>query len=231
MGCRMGVRGVTAFRLSASILNADFGHLADQVKQAEAAGVDWIHVDVMDGLFVPNLSLGFAVLEAVRRSTSLPLDVHLMIERPERYLRQFADAGATYLTVHQEATHHVHRALYEIRTLGLKAGLALNPATPLGTAEEVFSDLDLLLVMTINPGFGGQELIPATVEKVARARRLLDECGSGAALEVDGGVKAHNAAELARAGTDVLVVGTGIFHAPGGIAAGVRELRRAIAGA
>ena len=225
----MGVRRVTQSRLSASILNADFGHLADEVKQAEAAGVDWIHVDVMDGLFVPNLSLGFAVLEAVRRSTSLPLDVHLMIERPERYLRQFADAGATYLTVHQEATHHVHRALDEIRTLGLKAGLALNPATPLGTLKEVCSELDLLLVMTINPGFGGQELIPATVDKVARARRLLDDRGSGAALEVDGGVKAHNAAELARAGADVLVVGTGIFHAPGGIAAGVGELRRAIA--
>lgn len=219
---------MTAARLSASILNADFGRLAEQVREAEAAGVDWLHVDVMDGLFVPNLSVGFVVLEAVRRSTSLPLDVHLMIEQPERYLREFAAAGASSLTVHVEATRHLHRVLAEIKNLGLMAGTALNPATPLTAVEEVCAELDLLLVMTIDPGFGGQELIPAMVDKVARARRLLDRHASGAALAVDGGVKAHNAAQLARAGADTVVVGTGIFRAPGGIASGVRELRTAL---
>ena len=216
-------------KLAASILNADFGQLADQIQLAEAAGVDYIHVDVMDGHFVPNLTMGFAVIEAIRRSTSLPLDVHLMIERPERYLRQFAAAGATFLTVHQEAVRHLHRAIADIRALGLLPGVALNPATPLVQIEEVCADLDLLLVMTIDPGFGGQELIPATIDKVARARQLLDRRGSRAALEVDGGVKAHNVGELVRAGADTLVAGTAIFAAPGGIAAGVAELRQALA--
>jgi ribulose-phosphate 3-epimerase len=215
-------------KLSASILNADFARLGEQVREAETAGVDMIHVDVMDGHFVPNLTLGFVVVEAVRRSTTLPLDVHLMIDRPERYLREFAAAGATYLTVHHEATVHLHRTLAEIDALGLKPGLALNPATPVSTIEEVCPELALLLVMTINPGFGGQSLIPSTVDKVARARKLLDERGSAALLEVDGGVKTHNLGSLIRAGADTLVVGTGIFQAPGGIAAGVAELRQAM---
>jgi ribulose-phosphate 3-epimerase len=165
-------------RLSASVLNADFGHLADQVRQAETAGVDLIHVDVMDGHFVPNISLGFVVVEAIRRATSLPLDVHLMIEQPERYLERFASAGATYLTVHQEAGRHLHRLVAEMKSLGLKAGVALNPATPLIAVEEICAELDLLLIMTINPGFGGQELIPAMLDKVARARAILDRTTS-----------------------------------------------------
>ena len=215
-------------RLSASILNADFAHLADQVRQAEVAGVDFIHVDVMDGHFVPNLTLGFVIVEAIRRSTSLPLDVHLMIEQPERYLDELVAAGASYLTVHQEATRHLHRTVMEIKERGVRAGVALNPATPLAAVEELWADLDLLLVMTINPGFGGQALIPSTVAKVTRARQLLDAAGSKALLEVDGGVKAENAGELIRAGADTLVVGTGIFRATDGIAAGVAALRRAM---
>jgi ribulose-phosphate 3-epimerase len=183
----------------------------------------------MDGHFVPNITLGFVVLEAVRRATSLPLDVHLMIDRPERYIREFAAAGATYLTVHQEATLHLHRTLSAIREAGLRPGVALNPATPLSAVGEIRGEFDLLLVMTINPGFGGQSLIPATIAKVARARGLLDEGGFSALLEVDGGVKPENVADLVRAGADTLVVGTGIFRAPGGIAAGVADLRRAMA--
>jgi ribulose-phosphate 3-epimerase len=197
------------------------------VAEADAAGVDLIHVDVMDGHFVPTLSLGFGIIEAVRRSTALPLDVHLMIEHPERFLAEFKRVGATYLTVHQEAVLHLHRVLAEIRDLGMKAGVALNPATPLVNIEEVLTDLDLLLVMTIDPGYGGQSLIPETIRKVERARHLLDSGSSSALLSVDGGVKAHNVARLAAAGADVLVVGTGIFHASGGVAAGVAELRSA----
>ena len=215
-------------KLAASILNADFGNLADQVRQAEAAGVDYIHVDVMDGQFVPNLTFGFVILDALRQSTALPLDVHLMIERPERYIREFASAGANCLTVHQEATTHLHKLVADIKSLGLRAGVALCPATSLLAAEEICSDLDLLLVMTINPGFGGQALIPATIDKVARARRLLDLRGSAAALQVDGGVKTYNVVELVRAGADNLVVGTGIFGAPGGIASGVAEVRQSL---
>jgi ribulose-phosphate 3-epimerase len=215
-------------KLAASVLNADFGYLADQVQQVEAAGVDYIHVDVMDGRFVPNISLGFVVVEAIRRSTQLPLDVHLMIEQPEGYLRDFANAGATGVTVHQEAVRHLHKAIADMRALGLRAGVAICPATPLVAVEEICADLDLLLVMTINPGFGGQELIPATIDKVARARRLLDRHDSPAELEVDGGVKAYNVGDLVRAGADTLVVGTGVFRAPDGIAAGVAEIRRAI---
>ena len=214
-------------RLAASILNADFAYLADQVQAAEAAGVDLIHVDVMDGHFVPNITLGFAVLEAIRHSTKLPLDVHLMIDRPERYVRDFASAGASILTVHQEAVLHLHRTVVEIKQLGLLAGVALSPATPLSMVEEICDALDLLLIMTINPGFGGQELIPATVDKVARARALLRARRSNAALEVDGGVKTANIAGLVRAGADTIVVGTAIFKAQDGIRAGVQSLRDA----
>lgn len=220
---------MNSFRVAASVLNADFGYLADQVQQLEAAEVDYIHVDIMDGQFVPNISLGFVVLEAIRRATRLPLDVHLMIERPERFLSQLAGSGADILTVHQEAVQHLHRTVEEVKALGLQAGVALCPATPLSTVEEIGADLDLLLIMTINPGFGGQTLIPAMIDKVRRARQLLDRAASPAALEVDGGVKAHNLPALARAGANLFVVGTGIFQASGGIAGGVAELRAALA--
>jgi ribulose-phosphate 3-epimerase len=224
-------RTVPSAAIAASVLNADFGRLAEQVAEVEAAGVDSIHVDVMDGHFVPNISLGFGIIEAIRRSTRLPIDLHLMIDQPERYLERFVATGANLVTVHCEAARHLHRALTELRTLGAQAGLALAPATPLTMVEEVLANIDLLLVMTINPGFGGQALIPTTIDKVRRARALLDAQRSAATLQVDGGVKSHNAAALTRAGATCLVVGTGIFEAPGGIQTGVMELRQAIEGA
>jgi ribulose-phosphate 3-epimerase len=216
---------VPALRLFASVLNADFGRLAEQVGQAEAAGVDAIHVDVMDGRFVPNISLGFVIVEAIRRSTRLPLDLHLMIDQPERYLAEFAALGAQTVTVHAEAVRHLHRAIAEIHRLGPRAGVALVPATPLSAVEELCAELQQLLIMTIDPGFGGQPLIPAMIDKVRRARRLLGRRGSRAALQVDGGVKVDNLAALARAGADTFVVGTGIFGHPEGIGTGVSSLR------
>jgi ribulose-phosphate 3-epimerase len=212
-------------KLFASVLNADFGRLADQIQQADVAGVDAVHVDVMDGHFVPNISLGFVIVEAIRRSTSLPLDLHLMIERPERYLADFARAGANTITVHVEAVRHLHRTIAETQRLGVQAGAALVPATPLSAVEEICADLDQLLIMTINPGFGGQVLIPAMIDKVRRARSLLDQRQAHAALQVDGGVKVENLDDLVRAGADTMVVGTGIFGHPNGIEAGVRSLR------
>ena len=215
-----------ALTLHASVLNADFGRLAEQVERLEAAGVDAIHVDVMDGHFVPNLSLGFVVIEAIRRATRLPLDLHLMIEQPARYLEEFAAVGASSLTVHAEAVRHLHRAVSETRRLGLRPGVALVPATPLSAVEEIVADLDLLVVMTIDPGFGGQQLLPAMIDKVQRARALLDARRSAAALQVDGGVKLENLDQLARAGATSFVVGTGLFQAPNGLEAGVRDYRQ-----
>jgi ribulose-phosphate 3-epimerase len=212
-------------RIAPSILSADFGHLADQVRQAEQAGADYIHVDVMDGLFVPNITMGPLIVEAVRRATALPIDVHLMIQSPERYLRQFVEAGGSILTIHQEACIHIQKTLADIRALGARPGLALCPSTPLNTVEDVTEDLDLLLVMTVNPGFGGQELVPATVGKTARARALLDGLDHRIELEVDGGVKVDTAPALVRAGAEVLVSGSGIFDAHATIAANLHRLR------
>jgi ribulose-5-phosphate 3-epimerase (EC 5.1.3.1) len=174
-------------KVAPSILSADFARLADAVAEAEAAGADYIHVDVMDGQFVPNLTVGPPVVAAIRRVTRLPLDVHLMMVQPERYLRAFADAGANILTVQVEACPHLHRVLQNIRALGMRAGVALNPATPPVMISQVLTDLDLVLVMTVNPGFGGQVFIPTMVPKIAEVRRMLDEAGSPAELEVDGG--------------------------------------------
>jgi ribulose-phosphate 3-epimerase len=213
-------------KLAPSILNADFGHLADQVRQAEQAGADYIHVDVMDGAFVPNITLGPTIVEAIRAATSLPLDVHLMIEEPRRFLDELVDAGASILTVHQEAVRHLHATVEAIQEAGVKAGVALNPATPLAAVEEIVPMLDLLLVMTVNPGFGGQALIPATLDKVRRARALLDRLGARAELEVDGGIKPDNVGELVAAGARVVVVGSAIFVGGAGIAANVANLRR-----
>jgi ribulose-phosphate 3-epimerase len=213
-------------RIAPSILNADFGHLADQVRAAEAAGADYIHVDVMDGLFVPNITMGPLVVEAVRRATTLPVDVHLMIERPERYLREFADAGATILTIHVEATIHVQGVLAQVRALGARAGLALCPSTALAVVEEIHQDLDLLLIMTVNPGFGGQKLIPATVGKTARARDLLARLGAAVELEVDGGVNVETAPALVRAGAETLVAGSAVYNAHASVAANLQALRR-----
>ena len=216
--------------IAPSILSADFGHLDRDIRVVAEAGADWIHVDVMDGHFVPNITLGPAITAAASRATELPLDVHLMIENPDRYLGDFARAGAQWITVHQEACPHLHRTLQAIRELGVKAGVSLNPATPLETLSEVLPELDLLLVMTVNPGFGGQKFIPGTLEKARRARKLLDESGSPALLQVDGGVGPGNAGTLREAGVDVVVAGSSVFRHPEGAAAGVRALRDALDG-
>jgi ribulose-phosphate 3-epimerase len=219
-----------ATRIAPSILSADFGRLAEEIAAVEAGGADWIHVDVMDGHFVPNITIGPVVTEGARRATDLPLDVHLMIEEPDRYLEAFVAAGASVLTVHQEACRHLHRTLTHIRELGAKAGVALNPATPLASVQDVLPQIDLLLVMSVNPGFGGQSYIEASTEKVRSARAMLDEVGSDALIEIDGGVDAGNAAAIASAGADVLVAGSAVYGHPEGPAQGVRAIRGALGG-
>ena len=211
-----------------SILSADFAALGAAVQEAEAAGADLIHVDVMDGLFVPNLTVGPLVVEALRRVTRLPLDVHLMIERPERYVEVFARAGATRLTVHPEASMHLHRTLQQIRTLGLKAGVALNPATSEESLRYVLSSLDEVLVMTVNPGFGGQTFISEMLPKIRRVRRMLDEAGSAAALVVDGGINQETAPLVVTAGADTLVAGYAIFGATVGVTRALARLREVV---
>ena len=213
-------------KLAPSILSADFTRLGEQVRRAEDGGADYIHVDVMDGRFVPNLTVGPLVVEAVRGATSLPVDVHLMIEEPERYAREFVEAGASILTVHQEACRHLQATLALIRSLGAKAGVSLCPGTPINVLEEVAEDLDLVLIMTVNPGFGGQRLIPATIGKVQRVRRLLRDLDCRAELEVDGGVNLDTTPQLLGAGADVLVAGSAIF-ANDAIEENLRRLRAA----
>ncbi len=200
-------------RIAPSILNADFAHLADEIAMCMAGGADMIHLDVMDGRFVPNITFGEKMIEAVRKLTTLPLDVHLMVEEPERYFDSFAGAGANGMTIHVEAAPHLQRQLMRIRELGCVAGAALNPGTSLTSVREVLGDLDLLLMMTVNPGFGGQEFIAASADKVERARHLLDEARSRAALEVDGGITRETIASVWRAGADTFVAGNAIFGA------------------
>ena len=177
----------------------------------EEAGADWIHVDVMDGAFVPNITVGPFILEAVRKVTSLPLDVHLMIERPEQYISEFADAGADVITVHFEACTHLHRTIQAIKEKGKKAGVSVNPATPLVSIKYVLGDIDLLLIMSVNPGFGGQRFIPSALEKIKKARQMVDKIGANVSIEVDGGVKLENIGEVASAGADIFVSGSGVF--------------------
>lgn len=215
-------------KIAPSILSCDFGRLAEEIQAVEAGGADWIHVDVMDGHFVPNITIGPIITEGARRATDLPLDVHLMIEHPDGYLEAFASAGADILTVHQEACPHLHRTLGKIRELGMRAGVAVNPTTPLEAIREVLVDIDLLVIMSVNPGFGGQSFIPGTSDKLRRARAMLVDAGSSAELEVDGGVDSSNAAAIAAAGASVLVAGSAVYGYEGGAAAGVRAIREAV---
>ena len=215
--------------LAPSILSADFAHLARDVEAVERAGADVLHVDVMDGHFVPNITIGPLVVRALHPITGLPLHVHLMITEPERYIDDFVAAGADLVTVHVETCPHLHRTLQQIREAGARPAVTLNPATPLGSLEEVLAEVDLILVMTVNPGFGGQRLIPATVDKVRRLRAWLDERGLNPHIEVDGGVNEDTLPTLVAAGADVLVMGSAIFGASDGPAAATARYRRQVA--
>jgi ribulose-phosphate 3-epimerase len=198
-------------KIAPSILSADFMRLGSEIKAAEAAGADMLHIDIMDGGFVPNITIGPAVVAAVRTITSLPLDVHLMIEAPDRYLKDFADAGSDYITVHAEACIHLHRTVQAIKELGAKAGVSLNPASPLSSLDWVLPDLDMVLLMSVNPGFSGQGFITSTMDKLRALRKMMTDKGSEVIVEVDGGVKPGNAREIASAGADVLVMGSAFF--------------------
>ncbi len=213
--------------IAPSILSADFGRLADEVRACEAGGADLIHVDVMDGRFVPNITIGPIVVEAVRRATRLPLDVHLMIEEPERYLDDFARAGADILSVHVEACRHLHRVVQQIRDLGKRPGVVINPATPVDMVQHVLADVSLVLVMTVNPGFGGQKLIPGAVDKIRAVREMVTRAGLAVDVEVDGGVKIDNVDWVAAAGANVIVSGSGVFGKGGGdYRAAIETLRK-----
>ncbi|HIA72972.1 MAG TPA: ribulose-phosphate 3-epimerase [Gemmatimonadetes bacterium] len=215
-------------KIAPSILSCDFSRLGEEIRAVEAGGADWIHVDVMDGHFVPNITIGPVITKGARRSTDLPLDVHLMIESPEEYLESFVEAGATFITIHVEACRNLTDTLDRIHSLGVKAGVAINPETPLEEIGRVLRQLDLLVIMSVNPGFGGQGYIPGSTEKVAAARSLLDRQNSSAELEVDGGVGASNAADLQSAGASVLVAGSAVYRHPEGPGAGVRTIREAL---
>jgi len=197
--------------IAPSILSADFGRLAEEIKMAEEAGVDMIHIDVMDGIYVPNITGGPMIIEAVRKVTNLPLDVHLMIVNPERYVSDFIKAGANILTIHVEASTHLHRTVWLIKEHRIKAGVSLNPATSLTTVEEIINDIDLLLIMSVNPGFGGQGFINASINKIIRAKQMIISKEASSLIEVDGGVKFENAKEIVRAGADILVMGSAFF--------------------
>lgn len=216
-------------KLAPSILSADFSRLGEQVNEVAEAGADYIHVDVMDGHFVPNITIGAPVVASLRSRTNLPLDVHLMIEQPEAHIRQFAEAGASIITVHVEAATHLHRLVEEIKALGVRVGVSVNPATPLSSLDEVLPLLDLVLVMTVNPGLGGQAFIDSMMDKIVRMRKILDDKQARAELEVDGGITTSIAPKVAKAGAEVLVAGAAIFSSKLGAAKALQEMRRALA--
>ena len=215
-------------KIAPSILAADFARLGEAVRAAEAGGADYVHVDVMDGHFVPNISIGLPVVAALRKITSLPLDVHLMITQPERYVADFVKAGASILTVHVEACTHLHRVVQQMRALGARPGVTLNPATSLGTLAEILPYVDQVLIMSVNPGFGGQSYIPTMTNKIARLADMITRTGRAIDIEVDGGIDADTAPEVVAAGANVLVAGTAIFQHESGIAAGIGDLREAV---
>jgi ribulose-phosphate 3-epimerase len=214
-------------KLAPSILSADFARLGEQIAEVARAGADYIHVDVMDGHFVPNITIGAPVVASIRPVTSLPLDVHLMIEHPERYISEFVHAGADIITVHVEASPHLHATIRLIKELGVKVGVSINPPTPIGAVEEFLSHVDLVLIMSVNPGFGGQAFIPETLPKIASMRKMLDDRKLSAELEVDGGITADNAPDIVKAGADVLVAGNSVFRAKEGVSRALRRLREA----
>jgi len=215
-------------KLAPSILSADFSRLGEQVAEVTRAGADYVHVDVMDGHFVPNITIGPPVVASLRSWTNLPLDVHLMIERPENHVSQFAEAGANIITVQVEACQHLHRIIEAIKGLGVKAGVALNPATPLSSVDEVLPLLDLVLVMTVDPGFGGQTFIEGMVDKIARLRKVLDDRQAHAELEVDGGITPGTALKVVQAGAEVLVAGSAVFDSKRGVDEALNEIRKAL---
>ena len=211
-----------------SILSADFGRLGEQVAEAQAGGADRLQIDVMDGRFVPNITVGPLVVEAVRRATTLPLEAHLMSVEPERYVADFAQAGADIIIIHQEVSPHLHRTIQQIKRLGKRAGVAINPATPLAVLQEILNDIDLVLCMTVDPGFGGQKFIPSALPKIERLRKMIEQHGAHCDLEVDGGIHSETAPLAVRAGANVLVAGTAVFGDRDGIAAGIKRLRQAV---
>ncbi len=225
MAQSMGHEMVPAVQIVPSILSADFTRLGEQVEAAQEGGADRVQVDVMDGRFVPNITVGPLIVEAVRRSTTLPIEAHLMIVEPERYVADFASAGADVIIVHQEAAVHLHRIVEQIHDLGKRAGVALNPATPAATLEDVIGDVDHVLVMTVNPGFGGQKFIESTLTKIARVRQMMNERGLDRDIEVDGGIGAATAPRVVEAGANLLVAGASLFASKEGVAAAIGRLR------
>ena len=220
----------TKVKIAPSILAADFGRLGEQAVEAERAGADYLHLDVMDGHFVPNITMGPVVVEGIKAATTLPLNVHLMIDRPERYLNDFVKAGADHVIVHTESTLHLHRLIHQVKDEGVKVGIAVNPATPLNAMEEVLTYVDIALVSTVNPGFAGQKLIPEALEKVAKLAELIKERGYKAEIQVDGGINAETAADAVKAGATILVVGSAIYNRVDSVESAMKRLRDSING-